>query len=238
MSASSPGLVTEALGRIVHKLRAAGFIISPKSEATPTQRISFIGKVLDAKRASISNSPEAVAAALRIYLRGLGRGGISAHELSRLLGRLQWLARPGVGAAAFLAGAYRQMYSACPHFTGRLARSLGTAITCSIPPLHNPQHSHRCTRTFFSDAAEVLGGFRMGVVGEPGCYRTRLCPPWIKSLQQAEVYAGYWAAKLAVYKGASAVRVGVDNDAARAQLTSLSASTGCLPQQRVLQRMF
>ena len=77
------------------------------------------------------------------------------------------------------------------------------------------------------DAAEVPGGFRAGVVGGPSCYRSCICPPWITSVQQAEAFAGFWAVQIAVYKGARAVAVGVDSDAARAQLSSLSASTAC-----------
>ena len=78
----------------------------------------------------------------------------------------------------------------------------------------------------------------MGVVGSPGCYRTRMCPSWITSLQQAELYAAYWATQIAVYKGARSVTVGPDNDAARAQLSALSASVACVNQLRVLRRMF
>ena len=78
----------------------------------------------------------------------------------------------------------------------------------------------------------------MGVVGSPGCYRTRMCPSWITSLQQAELYAAHWATQIAVYKGVRSVAVGVDNDAARAQLSALSASVACVNQQRILRRMF
>ena len=238
VSASSASLVSRALRNIVHKLRSAGFIISPKSETTPSQRLSFIGKRIDSRQGSIANSPEAVAAALRIWLRGLGRGGISPHELSRLLGRLQWLARPGVGAAPFLAGAYRQIGAGRSHFTRALARSLGTVIAFSAPPLRISRRHYRRTSVFFSDAAEAPGGFRVGVVGSPECYRTRMCPPWITSLQQAELYAAYWATPIVVYKGAQSVAVGVDNDAARALLSALSPSVACVSQQRMLRRMF
>ena len=50
VSAASPCLVSKALHRIVHKLRSAGFIISPKSENMPSQRLSFIGKHIDSVR--------------------------------------------------------------------------------------------------------------------------------------------------------------------------------------------
>ena len=168
VSASSTILVSRVLRKTVHKLRSAGFIISPKSETTPSQRLSFIGKRIDSRQGSIANSPEAVAAALRIWLRDLGRGGISPHELSRLLDRLQWLARPGVGAAPFLAGACRQIGAGRSHFTRALARSLGTVIAFSAPPLRISRRHRRRTSVFFSDAAEAPRGFRVGVVGSPG----------------------------------------------------------------------
>ena len=70
------------------------------------------------------------------------------------------------------------------------------------------------------------------------CCRTRICPALVTSLQQAELYAAYWATQIAVYKGAGSVAVGVDNDAARAQLCAMSASVVCMPQRRILRRMF
>ena len=238
VSAPTPCLVRLALSRIVHKPQAAGFIISPKSETTPVPRMTFNGKRIDCRRATISNSPQAVAVALRIWLRGLGQGGISPHELSRLLGRLQWLARPGVGSAPSLAGAYRQMYSGRSHFTRAMARSLATAIVCDVPPVQLLHRPHTKTHTFFSDAAEAHDAFRVRVVGAPGCYGTSITPPWVNSLQQAKLYAAYCAVKVAVYKGSRSVAVRVDNDAARAQLSSVSATTACRAQQRILRRFF
>ena len=84
VSASSPHLVSRALRKIINKLRSVGFIISPKSETTPSQRLTFIGKHIDSRQASIANSPEAIAAALRIWLRGLGRGGGGPPTSSRV----------------------------------------------------------------------------------------------------------------------------------------------------------
>ena len=223
ISAASRRLVRVAVDRSVNKLSAASALISPKSEPQRVQRITFIGRRIDARNATVA--------------RG-GGGGISPHELSRLLGRLQWLSRTAVGSAPFLAGAYRQVVAGHTHFTRSLARSLAKAIVCATPPYRIPGATHTCIRTFFSDAAEVLGGFRAGVVGGPGCYRSCICPLSITSLQQAEAFASFWAVQIAVYKGARAVAVGVDNDAACAQLSSLSASTACKGHQRVLRKLF
>ena len=71
VSATNPHLVRVAVERIVHsvhKLQRAGFIISPKSATKPAQRMIFISKCVHARKSTISNSPKAVAAALRIRL--------------------------------------------------------------------------------------------------------------------------------------------------------------------------
>ena len=107
-----------------------------------------------------------------------------------------------------------------------------------MPPYHVHRQAHTRIHTYFCDTAEIAAGFRAGVVGAPGCYHTQVCPPWVSSLQQAEVYAAFWAVQLALYEGARSVAIGVDNDAARAQLGSISASTACRSQQQILRKFF
>ena len=157
-------------------------------------------------------------------VEGVGRRRISLHDLSRLLGCLQWLSHLGVGSTPFLVGAYGQVYAGHSHFTRALARSLAaTAIICVVPPTHMPQQSHTQTHTYLSDAAEGQRGYTVGVVGALGCYRTHLvAPSWITTLQQAELFEGYWAMKIKVYKGSHSMATRVDNDAASPQLSSIS----------------
>ena len=81
--AASPRVVCIAVDRIVSKLQGAGFITSLKSETKPAQRMIFIGKCIDARKSTISNSQEAVAVVLRIWLQGLGQGGGSPRTSSR-----------------------------------------------------------------------------------------------------------------------------------------------------------
>ena len=67
----------------------------------------------------------------------------------------------------------------------------------------------------FTDAAPEGSGFRVGVVGEKGFYRSMRCPPWVSSLQQAELFAVYMVAKLATYRGHASVGIGSDSNVAR-----------------------
>jgi|Transcript_15719 hypothetical protein len=89
---------------VVRQLKQAGFIISVKSELRPTKRLVFVGKLLDSLRKTVANQPAVLARAFRMWLRGVGTGLLSAAELLRLLGRLQWLARPS-SLSCFLSAA-------------------------------------------------------------------------------------------------------------------------------------
>ena len=89
---------------VVRKLKEAGFISSVKRELRPTKRLVFVGKLLDSLRKTVANQPAVLAGAFRMWLRGVGIGLLSAAKLLRLLGRLQWLARPS-SLSCFLSGA-------------------------------------------------------------------------------------------------------------------------------------
>ena len=68
--------------------------------------------------------------------------------------------------------------------------------------------------TLFTDAAPEGSGFRVGIVGDKGFYRSMHYPPWISSLQQAELFAVYVVAKLATYRGHASVRIGSNSNVA------------------------
>ena len=125
-----------------------------------------------------------------------------------------------------------------PFFSRTLIRATGTALLLSFPSHGLSDPSHVRVHTFFSDAAPCGRRFRIGVVGSPGFYRSYVCPRWVRSLQQAELYGVYGALKAAVGCRLRSVAVGIDNEAVRVQSASLRASTDCPVQLRLLRRIF
>ena len=88
------------------------------------------------------------------------------------------------------------------------------------------------------DAAPQGKVFRLGIVGGGDYYRSEVCPPWVDSLQQAELYALYIVVKVASYRGFERIRVGSDSNVARSQINALRASVHANSQQRILRRLF
>ena len=82
------------------------------------------------------------------------------------------------------------------------------------------------------------GVSELGSVVPHGFYRSYVCPRWVHSLQQAELYGVYGALKAAVGCRLRSVAVGIDNEAVRVQSASLRASTDCPVQLRLLRRIF
>ena len=169
---------------------------------------------------------------------GTGQGKTAFQGMARMLGRLQWVARPVGASSPFLAGAYRSMHAPSSASTRALARSTATSLLFSIPQHKVRATTHTRRETIFADAAPLGRRFQVGVVGRLGMYRQEVCPAWVTNLQQAELYAGYVAMRIAAYRGVQVVNIGFDNDAARVQCASMQAITRCNTQQRLLRRMF
>ena len=94
---------------VVQGLRKAGFIISSKSETRPTKKIAFVRKQFDTLCKCIQNQPTVLAGAFGMWIRVVGTSKISSSDLMRMLGRIQWLARPA-SLTCFLSRAYRAAY--------------------------------------------------------------------------------------------------------------------------------
>ena len=77
-------------------------------------------------------------------------------------------------------------------------------------------------------------GFQVGIVGGKAFYKSVCCPPWIESLQQAELFAVYVVAKLATYRGYASVRIGFDSYVPRSQINALRLLICSVSQQRIL----
>ena len=101
-----PRELKDVTRRAVEALRAAGFLVSPKSVLDPTTRILFLGKHIDTQAKRIWSHPRAY---LQMYAQWL-RLATAAHphprHLNKVLGFMQWHVRPRRGMGPFLAGAY------------------------------------------------------------------------------------------------------------------------------------
>ena len=106
LSARRKARLRRAVSDCIALLRRAGFIVGEKSETSPTECISFIGKQIDMKAGTVGNATCALVGAFRSWVRGVGRGRLPTCAMERLLGKLCWLGRPNAGLGAFLAGAY------------------------------------------------------------------------------------------------------------------------------------
>ena len=139
--------------------------------------------------------------------------------MERFLGKVCWLARPNTWLGAFLVGSY----SGLGRFGRATAKGLVTTLLFACVPQSASPLGDGCEPEWevFSDAAQEGDGFRIGVVGDKGFYISQLCPPWIRSLQQAEMFAVYAVAKIAAYRGVCRVRIGSDSNVARAQINAL-----------------
>ena len=240
LSARRKARLRRAVRDCKRALRRAGFIVGAKSETTPTESISFIGKHIDTRAGTIGNAVGAMVGAFRAWVRGVGRGRLPSAAMERLLGKLCRLGRPNAGLGAFLAGAYASLHKGLGLFGRGVAKGIATVLLFAcIPQQADPLgQCDSPPREVFADAAPEGFGFRVGIVGEKGFYRSQRCPAWVTSLQQAELFAVYLVAKLASYRGCAHVRIGSDSDVARSQVNALRASVGSVAQQRILRRLF
>ena len=120
--------------------------------------------------------------------------------------------RPNAGWGAFLAGAYKCMLSEQGFFPRAVAKGVATVLLFSLVPQQADVRSRGGGGAegpvLFVDAAEEGTRFRVGVVGSPGMYRSKLCPRWVRTLQQAELMGIWEEAKIAAYRGWWAIVVG------------------------------
>ena len=153
---------------------------------------------------------------------------------ARFLGRLEWALRPQGGTAPFLAGAYRWKLSGEQRVPLSLLRPLLTAVVFAVLPQcyagqqyvwRGPPCSVQDFIIFADAAPRPNGGFRYGFFVHGSGVRCYKCPPWVESLQQAELLALVQAFKIAGYKGWRRVVVGSDSMVARSQVLGLRCGT-------------
>ena len=217
LSARRKGRLPRAVRDCAALLRLAGFIVGEKSETSPTECIGFIGKQIDTRAGTIGNATGALVGAFRSWVRGVGRGRLPTSAMERLLGKLCWLGRPNAGLGAFLVGAYTALRQGKGLFGRGVAKGVATVLLFScVPQAADPLcDCGQAPWEVFTDAAPEGSGFRVGIVGEVGFYRSMRCPAWVSSLQQAELFAVYMVAKLATYRGYASVTIGSDSNVSR-----------------------
>ena len=224
VTARSPSTVRRAVRLIIRRLQLAGFIISQKSETTPTMELGFIGKHINTEGGYFQNAPGGLRSALRAWVRAMGRGTIEPRRLKKLLGQLCWLSRPNTGLSCFMAGSYQALDSGGRRFTRSMARGLSTVLLFSAVAQSYPPDAHeggmqqvpgKRHLLLFADTASDGERFRVGLVGNKRFRRSIRCPAWVTSLQQAELFGIYYACKVAVYRGHRSVVLGIDSDASR-----------------------
>ena len=117
--------------RLLHRAR---FIVGAKSETTPTESISFIGKRLDTRAGTISNAVGTLVGAFRGWVRGVGRGRLPSFAIERLLWKLCWLGRPNAKLGALLAGAYSNLQRGLGLLGRGVAKGIATVLLFSCVP--------------------------------------------------------------------------------------------------------
>ena len=105
MFSTDRGLLQQDSHGPAQSVERAGWIVSPKSELTPTPEIQWMGKRINGTDYTISPEPEYMASLL-VVLVALLTKGYHQQRLQRRPGRILWASRPGNTTMPFLAGAY------------------------------------------------------------------------------------------------------------------------------------
>ena len=87
------------------ELRAAGGVMSAKSQVERTANITWMGRHLDGSRYSLIQSAKYMATATTMWVK-LATKGYDRRTMRRLCGKLVWASWPGHGALPFLSGAH------------------------------------------------------------------------------------------------------------------------------------
>ena len=237
---------------VVKALRAAGFLVSPKSVLEPTARILFLGKHIDTQARRIWSHPRAFLQMFAQWLRLATAAHPHPRHLNKVLGLIQWHVRPRRGMGPFFAGAY------CSQRWGAVGRpvplkvlhGLATAIVFPMElwcPPHALRWSLKCAMgrpvnlrrhaftTMFVDAALDVFRYRAGLF-MPGTHEVRsvIIPPNRQTEQSAELWGLCWAVRLAKQLGWRFLVLFTDSQVAGARMVSLRARTWLHRQNRLL----
>ena len=98
-----PAEPQEVTRRVVYTLKAAGFLVSPKSVLEPTTHILILGKHIDTRARRIWSHPRAYLQMFAQCLRLARAAHPRPRHLNKVLGFIQWHVRPRRGMGPFLA---------------------------------------------------------------------------------------------------------------------------------------
>ena len=240
---SDSSALSASIQSATSSLQSAGFLISHKSELSPQPTATFVGKHIDATLGTISSLPAYLAGVVLQWV-SLASGPLTTRRLSRLIGKLIWLAQPGRRILPFLAGPYSALRHGpkhSPRTSPKLARSLLEALAMSFPAWRSdsmPTTPGPLAPRFFADAAQSPAGtFFVGVWERSMGSRFFPCPPWVLTQQAAELFAAYRALTLAAFRNCTSLHLFLDNHAAIHSLLRGRARSPLIPQNRVLRRI-
>ena len=247
-----PAELKEVTQRVMDALKAAGFLVSPKSVLEPTTRILFLGKHIDTQTRHICSHPRAYLKMFAQWLRLATAAHPHTPHLNRVLGFIQWHVRPRRGMGSFLARAYcwQRSGAAGQPVPLKVLHRLATAIVFAMEPLSPPGAlrwslkcapchpvtlSHHVFATMFVGAALDVFRYRAGLF-MPGTHEVRsvVIPPSQHRQQSAELWGLCWAVRLAKRLGWRFLVFVTDSQVAWAHMVSLRARTWLHRQNRLL----
>jgi hypothetical protein len=168
----------------------------------------------------------------------------SRRHCRQLLGILCWADRPNVGAAPWTSGLSAFLHhgpSRPQRMPPRIRRSGAFAVALAhFPRGPTTRANPMCRPLVFCDAAAIPGTdrYRVGLFSPMAGVRSSVCPHWIRSQQQAELYGVLEAVKLAVFRQWPLVSVIADNTAAVAVASTFRAWSVLATARRILRRLW
>lgn len=223
----------------VHILSAHALFINKKSVLVPTQRITWLGKVLDSAEGSIVPHPKSLARGF-LLLWSLRCSGLSFRGLQRFLGFMQWLQSPASSAGPFMATAYAMLRSSfLPRLLPRAVwRSLLQALLFAMLPVRaRSPPPPLCMPLVFCDAAPCAASFLVGVWRHTSFGSVTQVPSWVRSVQDAEMYAVFHAIRQIIHRKLSSVCVVTDNAGVFFSVSSGRVSASHPARLRLLRRI-
>jgi hypothetical protein len=229
----------------MYLLQSAGFILHlSKCVLTPTQTITWLGRVISAASGHISTLPSQAAAVLQqvAFLRYVR---LNHRPLQQLLGSLQWLGGPASIVAPLLATAYSLLSKkTLPH---RLPAPITYSLICAsisslLPATPRPLPPPLTMTYIFTDAAPVPStttsqSFKVASV-KPRSYATSTyAPPWVRDQQAAELYGIFHGIRQAILRKYTYLCVITDSRSAYYSLLTGKVSATSRARLRTLRRI-